>query len=64
MKEQSGYVREVEGYTEDEEEKKKRETKDSSASCLLGVYGPWTEAREPEHMEPICLRGSIRTWRD
>lgn len=42
----------------------KKESKDGSASCLLGVYGPWTEAGEPEHMEAICLCGLIRTWRD
>ena len=49
---------------EDEKEKQKTESKDGSASCLLGVYGPWTETAEPEHMEPICLLGLSRTWRD
>lgn len=38
--------------------------KDGSASCLLGVYGPWTEGGEPEHMEPICMCGLSRTWHD
>lgn len=38
--------------------------KDGSASCLLGVYGPWTEGGEPEHMEPICMCRLSRTWHD